>query len=638
MRKLLSAAAIAIAAGVAEASYVELVNPGFDAIEGGFAKGWSKAGAAWRAENGAGVNGSGGLVYEASVAQHSPRPTQKVVLKPGHKYRISAQVIADGLVVERPKSRSRGMTVLLSWFAADGKWLGEVVATPAAKGTTKDWREVSGITPDIPASAAYATIQPYVCGRGVGKGRIDGVVLEQLEMKVVESVVSSAYRNEATGGKVRFGASINWSDDFPAAEQTPYFVYVGRDGRPVKVEGRKVRYGAVADLDVGLFADGTNDVACVVRAGGRTIGSAKTPFAHVGELRRRRAYIDMKKRLIVDGKPFFPLGLYVGSGMTPEKVAAYARSPFNCVGPYGCPRKELLDAYERHGIKVIYTLGYNPDREAGYFPMLRRYVTSFAKDHPAVIGWYICDEPPLARLDGILAWRREIEEMDGGNLPIWGCIAQVSDTRHFNAAFDVLGIDPYPIPTMSVARVTEFSRIAVEGTFGTKAMWNIPQTFAWGWLGRRENKGQRAPTKLEMSNMFWQMVAGGANGLIGYCYAQISDKNEDPDDKYAPYFAKVCGAAAEVKAYERVLLSDGEPPTLSTSDDRLVCRAWREADGRTYVLAVNSTEQPLKASVSLSEPFSAVVNPEFGPAPRLDGSSLSYDLPGLGYVMLRLVK
>ena len=27
--------------------------------------------------------------------------------------------------------------------------------------------------------------------------------------------------------------------------------------------------------------------------------------------------------------------------MTPEKVAAYARSPFNCVGPYGCPRKEL---------------------------------------------------------------------------------------------------------------------------------------------------------------------------------------------------------------------------------------------------------------------------------------------------------
>ena len=56
-----------------------------------------------------------------------------------------------------------------------------------------------------------------------------------------------------------------------------------------------------------------------------------------------------------------------------------------------------------------------------------------------------------------------------------------------------------------------------------------------------------------------------------------------------------------MRAYERVLLADGEPPSLSASDDRLVCRAWREADGRTYVLAVNSTEQPLKASVSLSE-------------------------------------
>ena len=623
--------------GLGAPTYVDMANPGFDAIEGDVARGWSKAGPAWRAEKGAGVNGSGGFVYEASAAQHAPRPTQKVVLKPGHKYKISAQVIADGLKVDRPDSPAQGMTVLLSWHAADGKWLGECVATPAAKGRTAEWQTATGVTPDIPAATAYATVQPYVCGRGIGKGRIDNVVLERLEMKVVETVVSSAYRNEATGGTVRFGATINWSDEFPAADQKPIFVYVGRDGRPVKVEGEKVPCGAVAELDVGLFAEGTNDVVCLVRAGGKTIGSAKTPFAHVRELPRRRAYVDAKKRLIVDGKPFFPLGLYTGR-MTPETVAAYARSPFNCVGPYGTYDKEMLDVYERHGLKVIYSLCYAPEREASYFPMLRKKVTAFAKDHPAVIGWYICDEPTLGRIPGLLAWRREIEEMDGGDHPIWGCLAQVSDTRHFTGVFDVLGIDPYPVPSTSVARVTKFSRRAVEGMFGTKAMWNIPQTFAWGWLGRRENQGQRAPTKLEMSNMFWQMIAGGANGLVGYSYSQITDRNEDPDDKAAPYFAKVCAAAAEVRAYERVLLADGEPPRLSASDGRLACRAWREADCRTYVLAVNTTEQPLKATVSLSESFAKIVNPEFGASPSLDGSRLSYDLPALGYVMVRLAK
>lgn len=160
-------AAMALIAGSSCAvTYVDLTNPGFDAIEGDVVQGWSKAGPAWRAEKGAGVNGSGGFVYEAKVAQHAPRPTQKVVLKPGHKYRITAQVIADGLKVERPDSPAQGMTVILSWHAADGKWLGECVATPAAKGTTAEWQTATGITPDIPETAAYATVQPYACGHG----------------------------------------------------------------------------------------------------------------------------------------------------------------------------------------------------------------------------------------------------------------------------------------------------------------------------------------------------------------------------------------------------------------------------------------------------------------------------------------
>lgn len=631
----LAAAAFGAVWAATAGTYVEIANPGFDTIELGVAAGWTKGGSAWRAEKGAGVNGSGGFVYDTQVAQHGSRPSQAINLKPGRKYRISAKVIADGLTVDRPTSPAQGMTLLLSWFDASGKWLGELVASPGAKGKTDDWQTASGITPDIPTNATRFTLEPYVCGMGVGKGRIDDLVVETVEMKVVETVTSSAYRGEATDGKVRFAATINWSDDFPKEGQTPYFVYVGKGGSHAEVKGEKVPCGAIAELDAGAFAEGTNDVACVVRVGGQAIGSAKMAFAHLRELPKRRVRIDAKKRLIVDGKPFFPLGLYTGS-MDEKKIAAYARSPFNCVGPYTTPSKDMLDVYDRYGLKIVYSLCYAPEREASYFPNLRTKVKTFAKDHPAVIGWYICDEPTLGRLPGLLNWRKEIEELDGGNLPIWGCLCVCSDTRHFLDVFDVLGVDPYPIPTRSVARVTEFSREAREGMFDTKAMWNIPQAFAWGWLGRRENKGQRAPTKIEMANMFWQMIAGGANGLIAYSYSQISDKTEDIDDKYSPFWHKVCAAAAEVRAYERVLLSDGEPPALQASDPKLVCRAWRDEGDRVYVLAVNSTELPLKAAITLSEGFAKLLNPEFGPAPMFRGKCLEYDLPPMGYVIVRL--
>lgn len=636
MNKVMMVGLCILAAQVQAGKYIEIANAGFDAIEGGVAKGWSKAGPAWRAEKGAGHNGSGALVYDSAVAQHAPRPSQVVTLTPGRKYKISAKVIADGLKVDRSDSPAQGMTVMLSWSDANGKWLGETVAVQGAKGKMDDWSVAEAITPDMPANAARFVIEPYVCGYGIGKARIDDVVIETVELDPVEVVTSSAYRNEATGGKVRFAATVNWSDDVPAAEQKAYFIYTGADGKRTKVEATKTRCGVVVELDTDLFAYGTNDVLCVVRAKGETLGTGRVPFAHLKELPPRRVRIDAKQRMIVDGKPFFPLGMYTGS-MNKETVAHYARSPFNCVGPYGTWTKEMLDCYHRHGIRVIYSLCHAPSREASYVPNLCKNVREFAADHPAVIGWYICDEPTLGMLPGIVAWRKRIEEMDRGNHPIWGVLCTFTDTRHVLDAFDVLGIDPYPVPG-SVARVTAACRDSVDGMFGTKAMWNVPQAFGWGWLGRRENKGQRAPNKVEMANMTWQMIANGANGIVYYSYSQMKNTYEDIDDHADSYWLKVCAAAAEVRAYERVLLADGDAPTVASSSENLVCRSWRDEAGRTYVLAVNIAEKPLKADVTLGEAFAKTEMVEFGPGPQLDSSRLSYDLPALGYVMLRLGK
>ena len=130
-----------------------------------------------------------------------------------------------------------------------------------------------------------------------------------------------------------------------------------------------------------------------------------------------------------------------------------------------------------------------------------------------------------------------------------------SEIRHYLGTYDVLGMDPYPIPKKPIETVISSMRQGIAGTFGTKAIWQVPQAFGWGWLKRKETKGQRAPTQKEMSNMTWQSIAGGANGIVYYAYHHLSEPHEDPNDAFAPAWARTKAAAAEVKKYEQVLLS-----------------------------------------------------------------------------------
>ena len=69
----------------------------------------------------------------------------------------------------------------------------------------------------------------------------------------------------------------------------------------------------------------------------------------------RRVWIDGHKRCIVDGKPFFPLGLF--SGKVSEKMLAqYVEGPFNVVMPYARATREDLDLLGAKGLKGFVSL------------------------------------------------------------------------------------------------------------------------------------------------------------------------------------------------------------------------------------------------------------------------------------------
>lgn len=84
-------------------------------------------------------------------------------------------------------------------------------------------------------------------------------------------------------------------------------------------------------------------VTCDYFDNGVQLGSTTNAFTRVKKLPVRRVAIDDHGRCLVDGKPFFPLGLY-GSRFTSREIGEdLSRAGFNCYMPYGNTQMEDLD-------------------------------------------------------------------------------------------------------------------------------------------------------------------------------------------------------------------------------------------------------------------------------------------------------
>ena len=618
---------------------VELVNAGFEKTgKDGYPVGWSRH-PNWHGER-AGHNGSGGLVFECAKGEElkNGRPQQRVELKAGKRYYVSALVKTTAIVTER-KTAAQGVGLYLDCYGADGKWKFGGGPRKFATGTTKDWVKVEFITKPVPEGIVRAYVQPWARKCVSGRAVIDNVYVAEYEMKPVAGLFSDAYRNEACDGTVRFSASLNL--DLKAnslADYSAEFTYAGADGRRVQAPPVAPQSGgeATVALDVSRLAPGTNDVTFALSLKGRVLGSATLRFVRLLEPSRRKVRIDSMKRTIVDGQPFFPLGMYFRNrDLNESNLAHYVEGPFNCLMPYapmGLSEKDLA-MYRAAGLKVIFDLRHGTTDADGAETWVRKTVAKF-KDHPALLAWYTNDERPVSDIPKLAFRQRILEEIDPDH-PTWSVQDVFSEARQYMGTYDVLGMDPYPIPKKPIETAISSMRQGLEGTFGARAVWQVPQAFGWGWLKRKETKGQRAPTQKEMANMTWQAIAGGANGIVYYAFQHLYEKHDDPADAFAPAWARTKAAACEVKKYEQVLLSDEKPVAVSGATKSVAVRTWRY-EGDTYLLAVNCTASPQTAKLELQERVGKLLAVDFGSAPKVDGSTIEVSFGPIDYVMLRI--
>ena len=585
-----------------------VVNPGFeDVSDEGSAKGWNNVKGPFAIRKGAGYNGTVGLAYDNDDPNRFVDVSQNVPLQPGKRYLVKALVRTENI---RGEDIGAGVCVK---FMPGGAY------SRGIKGTTKDWEQVC-FTSDIPVTVSVdsITVRPFVRKGCTGRAWFDDIVITDLDRPLVEVLTSSVYRNRAATGMVAFIATLNLqtTNGWNAA----FSVTSAGSSRKLKAERFSCDCAAVR-LPVSDLPVGKSTVVFVLKdPSGKPVAEKRMCFERFTGPDTRKVHFDAARRTIVNGKPFFPLGIYVDP-RDKGCLDVVARSPFNCVLPGEVLEPlEMFKECERRNLMIVGSVGdyfagigrkcaYATEAEAE--AALAERVAA-GKGSPALLAWYMADEFP-AHLARVLERRRELLERLDPDHPTYAVTCHPFDTRRMFGAYEVVGSDPYPIgknPDKDIAQAAGWAAAVRKGTFGVRPMWQVPQIFDWiaHW---RELENARAPTYEEMRSMFWQAIAEGANGLMCYAYHSLKWAQGHGHDPFDRRWADVCKAAAEVCERESLLLSAGPPPRLGPLPKGLSARGWTKDGVRTVVLA-NRLRERLSGEI------------------EIDGVKLSFELPPIG--------
>ena len=261
--------------------------------------------------------------------------------------------------------------------------------------------------------------------------------------------------------------------------------------------------------------------------------------SQVGEAPAEKVTFRDDHVVLLDGKPFFPLGLYYAreafedpSGKLFEETKSYGFNTVNYFNGYKTVPAEL-DLAHRHGF-VIWTRGYNGlaiDSDASA-ALLAEQVRA-TKDHPALLFWEVEDEPLLNKVD--------LEQVKRGQ-----ALVRQLDPHHpvlvvewpkavdrlglWKEVGDIYGTDLYPIPrsraygglpNKDITQMRDYLA-AIRQERGDRPMMLVLQ--AWNWEPLNYGKSGY-PTVAESRFMAYQGVIHGAKALFYYGQLHCSRPN-----------------------------------------------------------------------------------------------------------------
>jgi hypothetical protein len=299
-----------------------------------------------------------------------------------------------------------------------------------------------------------------------------------------------------------------------------------------------------------------------------------------GPVKPARVSIDASGRFLLDGQPYLmhSLGLEFVSDLKMLDVAARAGFPDVCLEIRASQTTEELKTYFDRcvelGLHVIPWLD-------GDIPIerLRSHITTL-RNHPALLCWYVFDEPSGERFAEADRRLKLAHELDPDHPAL---INYLNDklTGHMG---DIYSTDIYPIPH-------GLPMHAIQGAVTMAAAAKLERKPVWIWL---QGTGyaywmDREPTPRELSCMVYGSLVAGARGI--YYFAQIPRSRE--------CWAEMRALCVELAQLAPVLGST-DPAPVATCDNKTVMLASYRRDNVTWVVAVNTSREPCDAKLKLA--------------------------------------
>lgn len=316
--------------------------------------------------------------------------------------------------------------------------------------------------------------------------------------------------------------------------------------------------------------------------------------------------------LIVDGLPFFPFGFYCYSPVQPTLAEEEVVKGFNMMSPYQeisdktrNERRKYMDRCAQLGMKVHYNLlsiGERIGRDGGFgsghiskidkdeqLRLLKEEINAF-KDHPALLAWYISDEPVGRKVppEPLIEIYQLIKKLDPYH-PVSVVFMTPNKAKDYAEAMDIVMADPYPIPRGTVLAAGNVAKGLYEEFYPEKPVWIVPQAFGGNEWWTRE------PTSEEIRVMTYLAIINGSRGIQ---YFIRHGMNSFPKSTVA---WNECGRIAlEIAELTPTLLSTENAPVIACTDSAIQLKAFRYRNEIT-ILAVNTVNKPKSIEIFMQE-------------------------------------
>ena len=286
--------------------------------------------------------------------------------------------------------------------------------------------------------------------------------------------------------------------------------------------------------------------------------------------------------LVRNGAPYFPIGLY---WLRQETLSHVKQLGFNS-GDYYYKLDDaavgaLMDTAAEEGVAILLELSDHirnlevPDTTAIY-AKVRRY-----RNHPALLAWYLVDEPADAGVKPADTKRiyERIRQLDPYH-PVSLVNNRPRTFADYIGSSDVVAIDPYPVPTYPISRVSAYAKRASWVSMARKPVWLVVQAF-----GGVEH-WPRAPTSAEVKNMVYQGLAQGVRGVFFYRYCSADERHIQP----APLWREVRRLAKELETLSPILVAEDRTSRVRRVGGSGELQIMlREVEREYYLFAVNPT-------------------------------------------------